>query len=203
MKISLALFLYAAFLNLNSMYSQLRPHELRIACVANEVFLLQSSNHKVLIDALFTDGSELFALPPNETIDNIMNAKVPFDIVDLFFLTHYHKDPCDPSLIVEYLKKNPDVRLVTNKPSLVFIDGNIFGFVMMKKQFYDITPELNQSISQTINSIPVKACGLKHLSFYQNGIDLEEYMYNAGYLFDMDGIKKENLQDFIERMEHG
>jgi len=31
--------------------------------------------------------------------------------------------------------------------------------------------------------------GLKHLSFYKDSIDLEETMFNVGYLIDMDGIK--------------
>jgi L-ascorbate metabolism protein UlaG (beta-lactamase superfamily) len=207
MRTKIFLFIYLASFNINVLYSQAKHNELQITNIANEGFLIKSQNHKILIDALFTNGYGLFAVPPKETIDQIMEAKTPFDSVQLCLLTHYHYDHCDPLLINQYLKKYADITLVASKPTLVFIDGVCFGFVQMKKQFCEISPEINKSISKTIHSIPIKVFGLKHLSFYKNGIDLEEYMYNVGYLLDMDGIKifhggdmmKNNLQDYIAK----
>jgi L-ascorbate metabolism protein UlaG (beta-lactamase superfamily) len=207
MRTNFFLFICLATFNVNLLYSQLKHNELQITNVANEGFLIKSQNHKVLIDALFTDGYGLFAVPPKETINQIMEARAPFDSVQLCLLTHYHYDHCDPLLINQYLKKYKDITLLASKPTLIFIDGVCFGFVQMKKQFCETTPEINQSISKTIHSIPVKVLGLKHLSFYKDGIDLEEYMYNVGYLLDMDGIKvfhggdmlKNNLQDYIAK----
>jgi L-ascorbate metabolism protein UlaG (beta-lactamase superfamily) len=198
---------YLVFCDLTLTYSQKYDNDIQITYVANEGFLLKSSSKKILIDALFSDGYGYFATPSKEVTNDIMNNKVPFDSVDLLFLTHYHKDHCDPKLINDYLKKYPQIKLVTSKPSLIFIDGGQFGFVQLKKQFYEITPGINQSISQTINAIPVKVLGLKHMSLYQNGIDLEEYMYNVGFYFDMDGIKIfhsgdikiDNLQNYMAK----
>ncbi len=193
--------------NCNLIYSQLKQNEIQVTNIANEGFLIKSINHKILIDALFSDGYGIFAVPSKDLINQIMEAKTPFDSISLYFLTHYHKDHCDPGVISKYLKKYPDIKIVTNKPSLVFIDGEQFGFVLQQKQFCEITPGINQSISQTINDIPVKVFGLKHLSYFKDGIDLEEYMYNAGYLVDLDGIKIfhsgdimiNSLRDYIER----
>jgi L-ascorbate metabolism protein UlaG (beta-lactamase superfamily) len=172
----------------NSIHSQVKKNELQITNLANEGFMLQSSTHKILIDALFTDGYGLFAVPPKGITNQIMEAGAPFDSINLLAVTHYHKDHCDPALINKYLDKYKTIRLVTNKPSLVFIDGCCFGFIRLIKQFYDLTPGINQTLSAEVNSIPVKVFGLKHLSFVQNGINLEEYMYNSGFLFDLDGI---------------
>ena len=119
----------------------------------------------------------------------IIDMVAPFDYINLLFLTHYHKDHCDPLLISEYLSKHKNIPFVTNHPSLVFIDGSCFGFVLLKKEFYDLTPEINQTLSKSINDVPVKAFGLKHLSFYKDGIDMEENMYNESFLFEIDGIK--------------
>jgi L-ascorbate metabolism protein UlaG (beta-lactamase superfamily) len=59
----------------------------------------------------------------------------------------------------------------------------------LKKQFRELTPEINQSDSTSVAGIPIKAFALKHLSFYRDSVDLEEYMYNACYLIGMDGIR--------------
>lgn len=168
------IFIYLISFSLNSIYSQLQRNELQVTYIANEGFLLKSSNHKILIDALCTDGYGFFAVPSGEVINQIMEAKAPFDSINFYFLTHYHKDHCDPLLVNEYLKKYPEMKLVTNKPSLVFIDGVQLGFVQLKKQFCEITPAINQSISQAIGTIPVKVLGLKHMPYFRNDIDLEE-----------------------------
>jgi L-ascorbate metabolism protein UlaG (beta-lactamase superfamily) len=191
----------------NLTFSQVESNDLHITYIANEGFLLATKEHKVLIDALFSDGYGLFSCPTIDVINQIMSATPPFDNVSLCFLTHYHKDHSDSKLMKDYLQKYPDVKLVTTKPSLVFIDGEQFGFVKLKKQFSEITPKINKSISQQVNDVPIKVLGLKHLSYYQDGVDLEEYMFNVGFYIDLDGFKilhagdtnLENLRDFINK----
>jgi L-ascorbate metabolism protein UlaG (beta-lactamase superfamily) len=175
--------------SLDALFSQVLPNNLQIINVANEGFLLSTSTHKVLIDALFTNGYGAFSVPPKDFTDKIMKSEAPFDSVHLYLLTHYHADHCDPVLINQYLSKHPDIPFVASKPSIVFIDGTCFGFIAKKKQFRVMTPEMNQSITKTLNNIPVKVFGLKHLSFYKDSIDLEETMFHVSYLLDMDGIK--------------
>jgi L-ascorbate metabolism protein UlaG (beta-lactamase superfamily) len=189
MRTLIIIFVYWLGCSLNLSYAQVAHNNLKIINIGNEGFLLESTNHKLLVDALYTYGYELFAVPPKEITCKIMDAKAPFDSISLLLLTHYHKDHCDPVLINEYLSRYKNIPFVTNKPSIVFIDGNCFGFIGKKKQFRVMTPELNQSITETIHNIPVKAFGLKHLSFYRDSIDLEENMFNTSFLFDMDGIR--------------
>ena len=202
------IFIFCLILSsLPSLHSQVSDHTLRITYIGSEGFLLTSSTKKILIDALYSDGYGVFYVPPQNITSLIMNMVDPFDNINLFLLTHYHKDHCDPLLISEYLSKHKNIPFVTNKPAIIFIDGNCFGFVQLKKQFNELTPDINQSISRTINSIPVKAFGLKHLSFYKDSIDLEENMYNESFLFEMDGIrifhsgdiKKDALQNYLSK----
>lgn len=181
--------IFISFSSLNLTYSQILPNNLQIISVANEGFLLASPTHKVLIDALYSEGYGAFSVPPKEVTDEIMDAKAPFDNIDLYLLTHYHKDHCDGAMINSYLTKYPNIPFIASWPSVVFIDGNCFGFIGKKKQFRVMTPEINKSTSQTIRNIRVKAIGLKHLSFFKDSIDLEETMFNVSYLFEMDGIK--------------
>ncbi|SHF35275.1 MBL fold metallo-hydrolase [Dysgonomonas macrotermitis] len=172
----------------HSVFAQVKTDSLHVTYIANEGFILETKNKKILIDALFTDGYNAFASPTQNCIDNIMNAQSPFDNIDALLLTHYHKDHADSKLIRGYLTKHPQMKLITSKPSLVFIDGEEFGFITLKNQFEEMTPQENQSVFRTVNGIDIQALGIKHLSFFQNGIDLEEYMFNMGYHLNIDGI---------------
>lgn len=170
-------------------FSQVPENNLKITYIANEGFLLSSVTKNVLIDALYSEGYGAFAVPSKEVLDCIMNNKSPFENISAYYLTHYHKDHCDPVLLNEYAGKHKNVPLVISKPSIIFIHGNCIDFILKKKQFAEITPDVNSCISKTINGIPTKAFGLKHISFFVDSIDLEENMVNTSYLIDLDGIK--------------
>ena len=68
-----------------------------------------------------------------------------------------------------------------------------------------MTHEVNGNIARTINDVPIKVSGVRHLSFLVNDIDINENMYNENFLFEMDGIKffysgditKDALHDYI------
>jgi len=190
-----------------SIFSQVRTKDLQVTYIANEGFMLKTKHHKVLIDALFTDGYGYFATPSKESLDQIMNAKAPFDSINLCFLTHYHKDHSDSKLMNDYLSKFPSAKLITTKPSLVFIDGEQFRFVKLKKQFCELTPETNKSIKRTIDNVTVTALGLKHMSYVEDGVDIEQYMKNVGFYINMDGVsifhsgdtKMDNLKDYMAK----
>jgi len=189
MKTLIGLTLITLGFNLSLLNAQVSAGNTEITYIANEGFLLKTSNHKVLIDALFTEGYGFYSVPSKEITTEIIDGVAPFDHIDAYFLTHYHGDHCNSWLVNEYLAKHSDIPMVASKPSIVFINGNCFDFILLKKQFVEMTPAENQSKSETVNNIPVKAFGLKHLSFYKDNIDMEENMFNVSYLFEMDGIK--------------
>lgn len=195
----------ALTISFSSIYAQVKTKDLQVTYIANEGFMLKTLHHKILIDAMFTDGYGYFARPADDVLKPILNATAPFDSVNLCFLTHYHKDHSDSKLMSDYLSKYPSVKLITTKPSLVFIDGEQFRFVKLKKQFCEITPETNKSITQTIDNMTVKVLGLKHMSYFEDGIDIEEYMKNVGFYINMDGLRifhsgdtnMENFKDYV------
>lgn len=168
---------------------QSKPKELRITYIANEGFLLATSHKKVIVDALFSDGYGFFAVPSKTLIDSIEKAIPPFDNIDMYLLTHYHKDHCDPALLVNYLERQKNIPLVCSKPSLDFIESKAGISNVMKEQIIEETPLMNQSISSTLNGMPLKIFSLKHLSFYKNGVDIDSGMHNISFLLNMDGIR--------------
>lgn len=197
----------ASIITFCSVLSQVRTRDLQVTYIANEGFMLKTKHHKILIDALFSDGYGYFATPTKEALNQIMNAEAPFDSVNLCFLTHYHKDHSDSKLMNDYLSKFHSVKLVTSKPTLVFIDGEQFRFVKLKKQFCEITPETNKSIERIINNVAVKVLGIKHMSYVEDSVDIEQYMKNVGFYINMDGVrifhsgdmKIEQLKDYIAK----
>lgn len=189
MRIFLVLVITLFTVCISELFAQGPQNKLQITYVANEGYLLQTPRHKLLIDAIFTESYGIFDVPGKDTIDAILNGRAPFDNVDMCLLTHYHKDHCEPLLIEKYLKKFPTMKLVTNKNALVFIDGDRFGFVTLKKQFCELTPEPNASCSQVVNGVQITAHGMKHLSYYRGDVDLEEYMFNVAYSIEADGLR--------------
>lgn len=204
-------FLLLAILFTPSLHTKLHAQKekcnLEVTYIANEGYLLKTDHHKVLIDALFTESYGIFDVPGKDTVNAIMEGTVPFDNVEMYLLTHYHKDHCSPELMVKYLNKFPKTRLVTNKPALVFIDGDQFGFVSYKDQFIELTPEQNKDESKKINGIHITAHAMKHLSFFRKDVDIEQYMYNVAYTIEMDGVRIfhsgdtsiENMKTYIEQ----
>jgi L-ascorbate metabolism protein UlaG (beta-lactamase superfamily) len=200
------LIIITIFLICSNSFLFAQTYDLQVTYIANEGFMLKTKCHKILIDALFTEGYGYFACPTKNVIEKILSASAPFDSVSLCFLTHYHKDHSDSKLMFEYLSKFPSVKLVTTKPALTFIDGEQFRFVKLKKQFCEITPETNKCIMQTIDGVTMKVLGLKHMSFYEDGIDIEEYMKNIGFYINLDGVrifhsgdtKMENFKNYID-----
>jgi L-ascorbate metabolism protein UlaG (beta-lactamase superfamily) len=80
------------------------------------------------------------------------------------------------------------VSFVASKPAISFINGVCYDFILLKKQFCELTPEVNRNVAANINGIQVKAFGLRHNAYYRNGIDMNESMLNVSFLFEMDGI---------------
>jgi L-ascorbate metabolism protein UlaG (beta-lactamase superfamily) len=179
-------YIFIILFSINTVYAQ--SESAKITYIANEGFLIETQNKKVLIDALFTNGYGAFPVPSENTVNKILNAAAPFDKIDAYLLTHYHKDHSDSKLIRSYLTKQLDVKLITSKPSLVFMDGEEFGFVKLKRQFVEMTPKEDRHLATTVKDIDVKALGLKHLAYFQDDIDIEEYMFNMGFYIKMDGV---------------
>lgn len=204
-------FLLLAILFIPSLYTKLHAQKekcnLEVTYIANEGYLLKTDHHKVLIDALFTESYGIFDVPGKDTLNAIMEGTTPFDHIEMYLLTHYHKDHCSPELMVKYLNKFPNIKLVTNRPALVFIDGDQFGFVSYKNQFVELTPEQNRNESKNVNDVYITAHAMKHLSFFRKDIDIEQYMYNVAYTIEMDGVRIfhsgdtgiENMKTYIEQ----
>lgn len=88
-------------------------HENTITYVSNAGVLLWINGNKILIDALTTPGNEIYKDTSAELERKILGGCAPFDQIDLFLITHHHKDHFNAELTYQCLLKNKDLRLIS------------------------------------------------------------------------------------------
>ena len=79
--------------------------------LANQGVLVESGDTAVLFDPLFDRDFGQFQLVPEEMQAALMAGEEPFDDVAAVFVSHYHGDHFSPALMLEYLRRQPSVRL--------------------------------------------------------------------------------------------
>jgi L-ascorbate metabolism protein UlaG (beta-lactamase superfamily) len=84
-----------------------------ITHIANEGFLIECADKKILVDALF-DGepSTYWYVPPDSVIEKMTQALPPFDHVSLIAVTHVHDDHFNAEIAAAHMIHNPDGMMV-------------------------------------------------------------------------------------------
>ena len=110
---SIALAIILLLYSVPSVFPQETPEICTITYIANEGFLIETQNHKVLIDALFGDIKGNWCDQPNDSVANLMmKGMAPFDSVDVVLVTHKHSDHFNQQMAVSFLKNNQKSILV-------------------------------------------------------------------------------------------
>ncbi|MEM9209240.1 MAG: MBL fold metallo-hydrolase, partial [Pseudomonadota bacterium] len=79
--------------------------------LANQGVLVEFGDHAVLFDPLFDNDFGRFQRVPEDMQQALLDGEPPFDNVAAVFVSHYHGDHFSPGLMIEYLGRQPDVRL--------------------------------------------------------------------------------------------
>lgn len=92
---------------------QTQRANINVTYLGNAGFLVESGGHKIVVDAVFGDfESDWCVTPSDSVIDLIVNAKPPFDDVDVIAITHYHIDHFSPEMTVQHLLHNHNAHVV-------------------------------------------------------------------------------------------
>ena len=75
--------------------------------LANEGFLIEAGETRVLVDALTGDGLRGYPAVPRPLRDELEGARGRFAGVDLILVSHYHADHFDAAAVARHLKANP------------------------------------------------------------------------------------------------
>ena len=176
-------------------------NKLKVTYIANEGFLLESDNKKVLIDALFGKKDLNFCDTPSlETLNNITKAQTPFDDVDLLLVTHRHIDHFDAGLVTTYLENNKQCNMIGTQQAVDQMkNSNKYGNI--KDRIYSITPSFGYNEKITLNGIDITTIRLKHCAYYMTDentgekIDRHRDMQNLGFIINLGNHKMLHIGD--------
>lgn len=148
-----------------------------ITFISNEAFMINYNGNKIFIDALYnyTAGGGIFS--PDTSIRNrIINNQDQFANAQAFLITHNHPDHYDKTMMMSYLKNNPNAMLVA-QPDI------ISGITRQQLQHQLVEANVPEAsvVELNVNNIKINAYNLIHDTQYRT--------HNLGYLVDFDGFK--------------
>ena len=156
--------------------------ELRVTYLANEGFLLDSGEARVLIDALFDRGVEGYATLPPAMLSAARTANAPFDRIDLILATHYHADHFDAGTVIAHLRSNPAARFVSTPQAIAKIEALADGDRRILDRVEGVFPPEGNSISKEWPGIHLEVLNLHH------GRGGRPEIENLGFLVEMGGL---------------
>lgn len=154
-------------------YSQ---DSISITYIANAGFLVEMNGKKIVFDGFFKDGFGRYDFPDSNLIFQMTNSRAPFDSIDMIFVSHYHGDHFNSSLITGYLTQNQNTRLVCPEQVNNILQKDNVRYRLIKDQIIIVAPEPNSCESVIYNDFVVTACRLWHGRKENNDIE------NIGYI---------------------
>jgi len=147
---------------------------LEVTYVANEGFLLvipppeipgniAINENKVLIDALFREGVEGYAVVPLDRREAVETARPPFDAAKVVLVSHYHADHFDPAAVARYLKHNFRAELVSSEQVVEQVAEALNDDVILRNRVHAVIGDAtNSSATRTVGGIGVHIRRISH-----------------------------------------
>ncbi len=131
----------------------------------NAGFLINSGNHKILVDALFGPVDGDWCQQAGDSLNYLMQHGIsPFDHIDALLITHNHIDHFNSSLTINFLKYN--------KNSVVICREQATKMMQPESGFSDISNRIislrSDSLNDTLisfNNISIQAFRFPHSTY--------------------------------------
>jgi L-ascorbate metabolism protein UlaG (beta-lactamase superfamily) len=159
-----------------------------ITYISNDGFLITSKTKKVIVDSLI-ENPWGYSNTPDKVFDDMVNARPPFERIDLLLFSHAHRDHFEPEMAAKVLMGHPETTLVGNEivyKELKEAAGDDFSKI--SAQVKNINPEWGTIIEETINGVDFKIFPVNH------GTPERPYVTLA-FILDMQGTKVLHLGD--------
>lgn len=163
----------------------LKDVALEITYLQNDGVLISDGENRVLVDALINLGtnSGWVSLGSSEQA-KLVNARAPYNRVDVVLATHNHGDHHSPTTLLTYLAANSGAKFLA-PPQIT--NGLASSSQIVRKSITKFT-----RATETINGIRVDIFHLRHFDAFGNDFSGVE---NYGYLLYLDGYKVLHLGD--------
>lgn len=162
---------------------------LEVTYIANEGFLIQSGDQKILIDGLLRrDFLGKYLKDPGPAFTAATTAQAPFDDIDLVLISHIHYDHFNPEATLKYMA-------ASNAPIVCpqQVATQLTAAPGFRDRIKAVTPPPNRSQRMAVGGIDLKVMRLRHGPFYETDKttgerrDRHASIENVGFLVTMGG----------------
>jgi len=142
--------------------------------MANEGFLVESGETKVVFDPLFRNSYGNYQLLPKSMEEALFAGTPPFDGIDAVFISHYHGDHFSPEDVLRLLKEQQDIRLYAPLQAVKAMrsiaragDGEVFDRVNAVELAYKDAP-----VSMGMKGLKIEAVRIPHAGWPTGRLDV-------------------------------
>jgi L-ascorbate metabolism protein UlaG (beta-lactamase superfamily) len=192
------LFVFAALI-----YMTVSPAA-KVMYIANEGYLIQVGDKKILIDAMFNDETINYAhVPDSGTLASLEKAHPPFDKIDLVLVTHSHRDHFAAEPVLRHLANNPDAVLLAPPQAIALLREHEPELEKFGSRIKELNMELHHSTEMTLGGIRVEAHRLRHSAYMVKDEETgesrnrHEGVENLAYLVEIDGVRLFHIGDAV------
>jgi L-ascorbate metabolism protein UlaG (beta-lactamase superfamily) len=155
--------LLAAMVALSGCSNSRQRQQLDVTLIANAGFLIECNHQKILIDALFGGFESDWCVEPSDSVVDLMvNAKPPFDNINIIAFTHYHIDHFNPEMTISHLLHNRSGTVVcTRQVDQMLAKSDHYPEI--RNRIKVVTVPLDSAEIMSIGGIEVKAIRTRHL----------------------------------------
>jgi L-ascorbate metabolism protein UlaG (beta-lactamase superfamily) len=192
----IAIFLLAILcISAVSYIAPLKTKKANITYIANEGFLIQIAEKRIMIDAFFGEQALSFcAVPAPEALEQMTKATGDFAKVDLIAVTHNHVDHFHAPLVAEHLLANEHAKFISCEQSTEKL-AEQKGYDSFGDRVIEITPDSLYYQDTLINDIGVRVYRLAHGPYMETDLETgltvnrHRFVQNLGFVFEVDGIR--------------
>ena len=153
----------------------------RITYLANEGFLLEAGETRVLVDALFGDGLSGYPVVPAAVRADLEGARGRFAGVDLVLASHFHGDHFDAAAVVRHLKANPKAVFLSTRQAVAELRREL-GPAAEGLELVAALPEEGETTRLELPGVAVEVLNLHH------GRDRRPPVENLGLVLRLGGL---------------
>jgi len=133
----------------------------RLTYLANEGFLVEAGETKVLVDALFGQGLKEYPLVPPTLRADLEGARGRFAGVDLILASHSHADHFDPAAVARHMRANPEAVFLSTREAVADL-REALGELAEERQIVAVYPDRGQSELRQFRDVSVRVINLHH-----------------------------------------
>lgn len=136
-----------------------------IKFIANEGFLVNCDSRNILIDALHhTNYKYGINSTPLHLADSIINAQGIFSDIDLFLVSHNHRDHFSPELTYSFLSGHKESNMISNNGTYNQLRGQYPDYhAILPNRFLNLNPEPGKYADTILNDIRLSCFSVNHM----------------------------------------